>query len=150
MAPLQTKGVLLVASVVSIFALLTVGAFVTAENYGGECGSLVGQDYPLCQGRLFPPLQAGPVAEYAHRLLASLSSLLLFLTTFLFWRSKDSLPASRRSLYVASLLIIAEVILGAAVVVGAEPAWLVTLHQANALLVFGFTIAALAVELQTQ
>ena len=147
---MQAKGVLLVASVVSIFALLTVGAFVTAGNYGGECGSLLGQDYPLCQGHLLPPLQLGPVAEYTHRLLASLSSVLLFVTTLLYWKSKDSSLATRRLLYVASFLIVAEIVLGAAVVVGSEPAWLVTIHQANALLVFGFAVAALAVDLRTQ
>jgi len=143
---LQTKVILLLITVVSLFALLTVGAYVTVAGAGDACGSSLGQDYPLCQGHLFPPLQLAAIAEYTHRLLASLSSLFLFCTTFLFWRSKDSPLAARRSLYLASLLIVAEVVLGAAVVATTEPAWLVTLHQANALLVFGFTVAALAID----
>ena len=95
---------------------------------------------------LLPPLQSAPIAEYTHRLLASLSSLFLFVTAFLFWRTKTSPLAARRSLYLASLLIVAEVVLGAAVVATTEPAWLVTLHQANALLVFGLAVSALAID----
>lgn len=144
---MQVKGALLILTVGSLFVLLTVGAYVTAAGYGDACGSQLGQDYPLCQGHLLPPLQLAPIAEYTHRLFASLSSLFLFVTTFLFWRSRDSPLVARRSLYVASLLIVVEVVLGAAVVAATEPAWLVTLHQADALLVFGFTVAALAADL---
>ncbi len=147
---MKTRDALLVLTVVSLFALLTVGAFVTVGNYGADCGSSLGQDYPLCLGHLLPPAELGPVAEYSHRLLASLSSLFLFITTFLFWRDKDGVPAVRRSLYVATFLIILEVALGAAVVVTVEPPWLVTVHQANALLVFGFTVAALSMSRQTR
>lgn len=146
---MRARYVLLYITILSVFSLLVVGAYVTAANFGGACGSDLGTDYPLCLGHIFPPLQAGPIAEYSHRILASLSSLLLFVTTFLFWRAKDPDPAARRSLYAASLLIIAEVVLGAAVVTTSEPAWLVTLHQADALLVFGLTVAASAFSRRT-
>ncbi|MGP8125033.1 MAG: COX15/CtaA family protein [Nitrososphaerales archaeon] len=143
---MQIRFILLLLTVVSLFALLTVGAYVTVAGAGDACGSNLGQDYPLCLGHLFPPLQLAPIAEYTHRLLASLSSLFLFVATFLFWRTKDSPRSARRSLYLASFLIVVEVILGAAVVATTEPAWLVTLHQANALLVFGLTVSALAID----
>jgi heme A synthase len=141
----QAKAALLLLTVASLFSLLVVGAFVTADGDGGACGSNLGQDYPLCQGQLFPPLQLGPIVEYTHRLLASLSTLLLFVTTFLFWRDKGAPFQVRRSLVVASVLIVLEVLLGAAVVVTVEPAWLVTLHQANALLVFALGVGAAAI-----
>ncbi len=141
---MRARNALLVITILSVFSLITVGAYVTAANYGGACGSNLGTDYPLCQGNLFPPLQAGPIAEYSHRLLASVSSLFLFITAFVFWRAKDSPVAARRSVYAASFLIIVEIVLGAAVVTAQEPAWLVTLHQADALLIFGFTVAALS------
>jgi heme a synthase len=136
---------LLLLTTTTVFSLLVVGAFVTAAGYGGACGSNLGQDYPLCQGQLLPPPQLGPVAEYTHRLLASLSTLFLFITTFLYWRAKESPLPARRSLYLACFLIVLEVLIGAAVVVEVEPAWLVTLHQADALLVFGLTVGATAV-----
>ncbi len=141
---MRTRTALLVLSVVALFALLTVGAFVTVGGYGDACGSSVPQDYPLCQGSLLPPLQLGPIAEYSHRLLASLSSLFLLLTAIAFWRDKESPVSARRSVYLAFLLILAEVVLGALVVATVEPPWLVTVHQANALLVFGFAVAGLA------
>jgi len=132
---------------VFVFSLIVVGAYVTAANYGGACGSAVGTDYPLCLGHLFPPLQAAPMAEWSHRVLASLSALFLFVTAFLYWRAKDPRALVRRSVYAAVVLIIFEIILGAAVVVTVEPAWLVTLHQADALLVFGLTAVASATAL---
>jgi len=147
---LQTKYFVLFLTVASLFALLTVGAYVTVAGAGDACGNNLGQDYPLCLGHLFPPLQLAPVAEYTHRLLASLSSLFLFIATFLFWRTKDSPVTVRRSLYLASILIVVEIVLGAAVVTTTEPAWLVTLHQANALLVFGLTVSALALDRRAQ
>ena len=141
---MQGKAALLILTTATLFSLLVVGAYVTAANFGFACGSNLGQDYPLCLGQLFPPLQLGPIAEYTHRVLASLSTLFLFVTTFLFWRSKDTPTQVRRSLILASVLIVLEVLIGAAVVVQVEPAWLVTLHQANALLVFALTVGATA------
>jgi cytochrome c oxidase assembly protein subunit 15 len=138
---------MLLLTVLSLFSLIVVGAYVTAANDGSACGSAIGTDYPLCQGSIFPPLQAAPIAEWSHRVLASLSALFLFVTTLLFWRAKDSVLAVRTSLYVATVLIIFEIVLGAAVVVAIEPAWLVTLHQADAMLVFGVTVAATALSL---
>ncbi|HMD79039.1 MAG TPA: hypothetical protein VKF39_03545, partial [Nitrososphaerales archaeon] len=99
---MQGKGALLLLTTATLFSLLVVGAYVTAASFGGECGSNLGQDYPLCQGQLLPPPQLGPIAEYTHRVLASLSTLFLFVTTFLFWRAKDSPFQVRRSLVVAS------------------------------------------------
>jgi heme A synthase len=142
---MQGKGVLLLLTTATLFSLLVVGAYVTAADFGGACGSNLGQDYPLCQGQLLPPPQLGPIAEYMHRVLASLSTLFLFVTTFIFWRAKDSPFQVRRSLVVASILIVLEVLIGAAVVVQVEPPWLVTLHQANALLVFALSVGASAI-----
>jgi len=139
---LQARVILLLVTIISVFSLIVVGAYVTAANDGGACGSAIGTDYPLCQGSILPPLQAAPIAEWSHRVLASLSALLLFVTTFFYWRAKGSPLAVRRSLYAASVLIVFEIVLGAAVVVAVEPAWLVTLHQADAILVFGLTAAA--------
>ena len=142
---MKTRYVLLILTVLALFALITVGAFVTADNAGDACGSQIGTDYPLCQGQFFPPLQVAAIAEWSHRVLASLSALLLFLTTFLYWRAKDSPRSARRSLYVASAIIVFEIALGAAVVASEESlAWLVTLHQANAMLVFGLASMASA------
>jgi len=139
---MRIRSLMLVLTVVSLFLLIVVGAFVTADGAGDACGNALGTDYPGCLGHLFPPLRLAPIAEWSHRVLASLSALFLFVTTFLFWRAKDSPIAARRSLYLATVLIIFEIVLGAAVVVAVEPPGLVTLHQANAMLIFGLTAVA--------
>lgn len=142
---MQARNLLLLATVVAVFLLIVVGAYVTAAGDGAACGTNLGTDWPLCQGNLLPPLQLAAIAEYTHRLLASLSTLLLFLTTFLFWRAKGTEVSTKRLLYMSSVLIVLEIILGGAVVTQGLQDVLVTIHQANALLIFGLTSAAAAV-----
>lgn len=142
---MKPRNLLLVATLVSVFALIVVGAYVTSAGDGGACGTNIGTDWPLCQGNIFPPLQLPAIAEYSHRLLATVTSIFLFVTTFLFWRAKDTPLGARRSLYAASILIVIEIILGGAVITSNLAAVLVTIHQADALLIFGFTVAAGAI-----
>jgi cytochrome c oxidase assembly protein subunit 15 len=144
---LKARVILLLLTVVLVFSLIVVGAYVTAGGYGAACGTNLGSDWPLCNGNLLPPPQIGPVAEYSHRILASLSTLFLFVTTFLFWRGKDSPGSVRKLLYLASVLIVVEIVLGGAVVTQELEAALVTVHQADALLIFGLTAAAGALAL---
>lgn len=136
---MRPRSFLLIVTIVLLFLLIMVGAYVTAAGDGEACGSSIPNDYPFCLGHVLPPLRIAPIAEWSHRLLASLSAFFLFLTTFLFWRAKDSPLAARRSLYVACVLIVFEIILGAAVVATVLPPWLVTVHQANAMLIFALT-----------
>jgi cytochrome c oxidase assembly protein subunit 15 len=136
------RNIALVVTIVLVFLLIVVGAYVTAAGDGAACGTDLGSDWPLCNGNVLPPPQTGPVAEYMHRILASLSALFLFVTTFLFWRAKGAETGIRRALYLASLLIVVEIVLGGAVVTQELEALLVTIHQAIALLIFGLTAVA--------
>lgn len=138
------KSALLAMTVGTLFALIVVGAYVAAAGYGEACGSEVPADWPLCFGQLLPPPQLGAMVEYAHRLLAALSALLLFVATGLYWRDAEAPNLGRRSLAVASLLLVIQILLGGLVVAQGLTAELVALHQATAILVFGFTVAALA------
>lgn len=144
---MQGRLALLTATVVSLFLLLVVGAYVTAADFGEACGSVVPSDWPLCLGNLLPPPILAPVAEYSHRLLAALSTLLLFVTTFIFWKQKQH-PADR-ILIGASLLLVAEVVLGGAVVAQGLYAVLVALHQAIGILIFGLAVSALPLARRT-
>jgi heme A synthase len=142
---MQGRNALLAVTVTVLFSLLVVGAYVTAANYGGECGVNTPEDWPLCNGQLLPPPDIGSVIEYTHRILASLSGLFLILSAVTFWRAKDSPLAARRLLYLALGSIVAEIIVGGVVVNTNLSAAFVTLHQAIALLVFGFTVAAASI-----
>ncbi len=142
---MKPRNSLLGITVLILFSLLVVGAYVTAANYGGMCGVNTPEDWPLCNGQLLPPADFGSIVEYSHRILASLSGLFLIITTVVFWRAKDSQSSARKLLYLALASIIAEIVVGGIVVNTDLSASIVTLHQAIALLVFGFTVGAAAV-----
>jgi heme A synthase len=143
---MHARNAFLGLTVLVLFLLLVVGAYVTAANYGGLCGLNTPEDWPLCNGQLLPPPDIGSVIEYSHRILASLSGLLLIITALIFWRAKKESPsAAKKMLYLALLSIVIEIVIGGAVVNTNLSAPIVTLHQAFALLVFGLTVGAAAV-----
>lgn len=143
---MQGRNTLLAASVVLLFLLLVVGAYVTAAGYGGLCGLNTPEDWPLCNGQLIPPPDVGSVVEYTHRILASLSGLFLILTAVAFWKAREFSPAAaRRLVYLAVGAVVVEIVIGGIVVNTGLSPLAVTMHQAFALLVFGSTVAAAAV-----
>lgn len=142
---MRGRNLLLGSTVAVLFSLLVVGAYVTAANYGGLCGVNTPEDWPLCNGNLLPPPDYGSIIEYTHRILASLSGLLLILTALVFWRAKDADRSSRRLILLALLSIFLEIGIGGVVVNTDLAPAIVTLHQAVALLVFGFTLSAAAI-----
>ena len=139
---MQAKYVLLLLSVLSVFTVAVVGAYVAAANFGDACGSSVPQDWPTCLGGLFPPLQIAPVMEYTHRLFAALSTLFLLVSSVAFWRSGDAEKVVKRTVYAALLLLVAQVLLGGVVIAEAEAPLPVAAHQGLAILTFGVTLAA--------
>ncbi len=141
---MRTKDVLLILTIASLFTVIVVGAYVTVAGFGDECGHSVPQDWPTCLGGLLPPPQLGPVMEYTHRLFAALSTLLLFVTVFAFWRDKGSEPAVKKLLYVSLALLVAQVLLGGVVIAQEEESILVAAHQGLAVLTFGAAVAAYA------
>ncbi|HEY6283681.1 MAG TPA: COX15/CtaA family protein [Nitrososphaerales archaeon] len=145
---MRGRNALLGLTVVIVFSLLVVGASVTANHYGGLCGLNTPEDWPLCNGQLFPPPDVGAVVEYAHRILASLSGLFLILTALVFWRDKDAPSGARKLVYLALISVLVEIAVGGVVVNTNLSASVVTLHQALALLVFGFTVGAAAISLR--
>lgn len=135
---------LLGITVLALFALIVVGAYVAAGGFGEACGSQVPSDWPLCNGNLLPAPFLGPIVEYTHRLLAALSALFLFVTTFVAWRSQAVNNAVKRSLYVASILLVFQIVLGGVVVANDLNALLVAVHQAAAILIFGLGVVAIS------
>jgi len=140
----RLQYVLLLLSIVSLFTVIVLGAYVTVADFGNACGSSVPQDWPTCLGGLFPPLQLAPVMEYMHRVFAALSTLFLVVTVFAFWRDKGSESVVRRTLYVSLALLVAQVLLGGVVIAQEEQSLLVAAHQGLAVLTFGAAVAAFA------
>src|SRR3989475_7178249 len=78
--------VLTVATALVTYALVVLGGVVRVSGSGLGC-----PDWPLCHGRLLPPLNLHAIIEYSHRTTASLASALIVLTAavaLLAWRKR--------------------------------------------------------------
>ncbi len=124
-----------------MFALIVIGAVVRATGSGLSC-----PDWPLCQGRLVPPLEPHVLIEWFHRLVALLLGVLLVTTT--------SLTLARRELRsrLGVLAGFAVALYATQAMLGALTVWkflspaIVSLHLAVGVLMFAtllvFTLVA--------
>ena len=122
-----TFRVLAVTTVLSIFALVTLGGVVRLTGSGLGC-----PDWPLCHGRIIPPLETDTLIEYSHRLMASIAGVLILSTAIAVWRSYRNqrwllLPAS-----IGLVLLGVQVLLGGFTVLGELPSVMVLAHLAVA------------------
>ena len=121
-----------VATAVVTYALVVLGGVVRVSGSGLGC-----PDWPLCHGRLLPPLDLHAIIEYSHRTTASLASVLIVLTAVvagLAWRK-------RRDIVIPSLvavgLLVVQVVLGAITVRLELPPMIVLAHLATAMALLG-------------
>jgi protoheme IX farnesyltransferase len=119
---------LTVAAALVTYALVVLGGVVRVSGSGLGC-----PDWPLCHGRLLPPLNLHAIIEYSHRTTASLASALIVLTAavaLLAWRKRRDIviPAM-----VALGLLVAQVVLGAITVRLELPPMIVLAHLATAM-----------------
>ena len=109
------------------YLLIVLGAVVRITGSGLGCGD----HWPLCNGHFFPPTgDIGTVIEWSHRLVAALVSILvLALAAYTAWRRMPN-----KAPYIAALLLVLQVLLGAITVKLELPAWSVVLHLGTAML----------------
>lgn len=113
------------AAVVATFALITLGGIVRVTDSGLAC-----PDWPLCQGRLIPPLEFHVLIEYSHRLLASLVGILVVLMGVVTWWKYRSESRVLVSVTLALGFLVAQIILGGVTVLTELSAAVVTAHLA--------------------
>src|SRR3981081_4106738 len=112
-----------VATAVVTYALVVLGGVVRVSGSGLGC-----PDWPLCHGRLLPPLGLHAIIEYSHRTAASLPSVLIVLTAvvaWLAWRKRRDLVIPST---VAVALLVVQVVLGAITVRLELPPMIVLAH----------------------
>src|SRR6266496_349395 len=133
------------------YLLIILGAIVRITGSGLGCG----EHWPLCNGKLLPPLDLPTMIEYGHRLAAAaVSGLVTALAAYAWWlrqgagspKGVPDGPRERfspdRTAYGALGLLVVQVLLGAVTVKLSLPPWTVILHLGTAMLLLATLIVA--------
>ncbi|MAG36189.1 MAG: hypothetical protein CL878_08090, partial [Dehalococcoidia bacterium] len=130
---------LVIATVAATYLLIVMGGVVRVTGSGLGC-----PDWPLCHGRLFPPLEFTALIEYTHRLMGAVVSALIVAVVGGIWlrfRHHRMLVALASGVVV---LLVIQIILGAVTVFTELSPSVVLIHLGLAMLVLG-TLVVLAV-----
>jgi heme a synthase len=129
-------------TILTTFVLIVWGAYLTAGNWGGACGTGSASDWPACNGSFAIPSNWGALVEYIHRTLSVVTTLFLLVTTVVVWRMRPRPSGAAQALLVSFLLLIVQILLGAVVVNSELDAVVTALHLANATALFGVMVVA--------
>jgi heme A synthase len=142
---------LVYATIASTFVLIVWGAYLTAGNWGGACGtgssSAVSSDWPYCNGSLaipnpYSPASYGAFVEYIHRTLSVLVGVILIATLVAVSRMKPRPSGAYRALLLSGVLLLIQIGLGNIVVNSDLNAAITALHLANATALFGVMVVS--------
>ena len=127
-------------SLVAAIAQVALGGVVRVTGSGDAC-----PDWPLCHGRIIPPLDYHIWLEFTHRLAATAVGFLVVASLVLAWRhlraSKPAIVATSAS----TVLVVAAAILGGLTVLSELSWWTRLIHLGLAeLTVAGLAVAWLA------
>lgn len=123
------------------YALIVFGGVVRITGSGMGCGD----DWPLCNGRLIPPMDFETLIEYGHRLVALLVSVLVAALAVYAFRHRRALSGGRGilGLAVAALItLLVQVLVGAITVWLELPTGTVVLHLIVASALLGMLVVA--------
>jgi heme A synthase len=116
---------------VATYLLIILGGIVRITGSGMGCGD----DWPLCNGKLIPPMDLPTLIEYGHRLLAAAVGVLVAALLLWAWRRRTEAPwrpLARLSLW-ALIVYVVQAMLGAVTVWLELPPWSVVLHLGTAM-----------------
>ncbi len=142
---------LVYATILSTFVLIVWGAYLTAGNWGGACGtgssSAVSSDWPYCNGTLAIPnpynsSSYGAFVEYVHRTLSVIVGVILVAAIVAVSRMKQRPSAAYRALLLSFVLLLVQIGLGNIVVNSDLDAAITALHLANATALFGVMVVS--------
>jgi heme A synthase len=111
------QSVLLLVTSVVTYLLIVMGSVVCMTGSGLGC-----PDWPMCYGKIIPPVDMGAIIETTHRFLAALTSPLIVAAAVVGWRKHRSIRWLSRPPAIAVALVLAVVVFGAfAVLTGLPP-----------------------------
>ena len=128
-------------AVVATYALIILGGLVRATGAGLAC-----PDWPLCHGRLIPPLDPLVLIEWSHRFVASIVGLLTLAVAFAAWRLRR--PGQQGFAGLATLalvLVVVQIGLGGLTVRHDLTAWLVVAHLGTAVAFFATLVVIVVI-----
>ena len=109
--------VLLSTASAMTYLLLVMGGVVCMTGSGLGC-----PDWPMCYGKIIPPVDMGAIIETTHRFLAALTSPLIVAVAVMGWRKHRSIRWLSRPPATAVGLVVAVAVFGAfAVLTGLPP-----------------------------
>jgi heme A synthase len=139
------------ATIVTTFALIVWGGYLTAGNYGSDCGTpsnnAISSDWPYCNGSLAIPnpynsASYGAFIEYVHRTLSVLVGVVLLATVVAVSRMKPRPTLAYRGLLLSGVLLLIQIGLGNVVVNSNLNAVYLSVHLANATALFGVLVVS--------
>ena len=141
-----------VVTLVTLFALITLGGVVRATDSGHDCPAWMGlavETPSVPTGPVLGPLCGGDVStgtfiELAHRVVAGIAALLVALVLVLAWRHYRRQNWVLIPAILSFVLIIAQAGLGGAAVLTELPRWSVMSHLAMAQIVLASVIVVYA------
>jgi heme A synthase len=130
MALLKTLSL---ATLFALFALISIGGYVSASGVGLSC-----PDWPLCPAGLVPMNEF--LIEYFHRSIAAATGLLVIVTMAFTLKSKTAPRGMKVASLIAGSAVVGQIMLGAFVIVERLHAILVTAHLGLGLVLFAMVL----------
>jgi protoheme IX farnesyltransferase len=127
---------LAVVSAIATYALIVLGGITRVSGSGMGCED----DWPLCQGKPYPPWNLLAIIEYMHRTVAASIGLLVLGVLIGTFMVKGVSQRSKRLAMASFGLIIFQGLLGAVTVWTELDASLVTVHLGTAMIYFACTM----------
>ncbi len=119
---------------VSLLVLLLIwGNLVAGLKYGLAC-----PDWPLCHGKVLPPLRWDIYMEFMHRVIGGVTS--IFLVILAYKRLRAYKGGAKSIPVIMVLLLLLQIFVGGFVVLLGLPVDLTTFHFANAIIIFVLTL----------
>lgn len=141
-APSHGYRLLARCTVAVTFLLIVLGGIVRVSDSGLGCGKAHSgiNGWPLCQGDVVPGVSLHAVIEYCHRITAAVVVVLMAALAVLAWRRYRAYRSIVFAATAASLLVVAQAVLGAATVDQDLNETLVASHLGLAMILFALVI----------
>jgi heme a synthase len=128
------------------YLLIVVGGVVRVTGSGLACSD----DWPQCNGALFPPLAPPIIIPLLHRFVTVLAALLILGAAYVAWRDYRRVRWIVWPVLWAMALLVVQILLGAATVKLALNPVVVAVHFANAFALLALLITATVVAFQLE